>query len=137
MLATDLPGLNAFLNTLSATFLGFGFYFVRRRQLRNHRIAMLLAIATSTLFLCSYVIYHVLVGSVPYPYQNWTRIIYFAILFPHIILAMVMLPFILLALWHAYRGIFQKLARITRWIWPVWMYVSVSGVVIYLMLYRL
>ena len=80
MLATDLPGLNAFLNTLSATFLGFGFYFVRRRQLRNHRIAMLLAIATSTLFLCSYVIYHVLVGSVPYPYQDWTRIIYFAIL---------------------------------------------------------
>ena len=94
-----------------------------------HMRAMLAALFTSALFLCSYLLYHWTVGSVPYPHHDWTRWLYFAVLIPHAVLAMVMVPFILLSLWHAYRRQFGRHARITRWVWPVWMYVSVSGVV--------
>ena len=110
---------------------------IRRRRPRMHMLAMLAALFTSAVFLCSYLYYHWAVGSVPYPRQDWTRWLYFAVLIPHAILATVMVPFILLSLWHAFRKQFARHARITRWIWPVWMYVSVSGVVVYTMLYRL
>ena len=137
MTAADLPDLNAGLNTLSALFLGLGYFQIRRRRIHKHMRAMLAALFTSALFLCSYLFYHWTVGSVPYPHRDWTRWLYFAVLIPHAILAMVMVPFILLSLWHAFRGQFGRHARITRWIWPVWMYVSVSGVVVYAMLYRM
>ena len=137
MTAAGLPDLNAGLNALSALFLGLGYFLIRRRRRRMHMRAMLAALVTSALFLCSYLLYHWTVGSVPYPHQDWTRWLYFAVLIPHAVLAMVMVPFILLSLWHAYRKQFGRHARITRWVWPVWMYVSVSGVVVYAMLYRM
>ena len=137
MTAADLPDLNAGLNALSALFLGLGYFLIRRGRRRMHMRAMLAALFTSALFLSSYLFYHWTVGSVPYPHQDWTRWLYFSVLIPHAVLATVMVPFILLSLWHAYRRQFRRHARITRWVWPVWMYVSVSGVVVYAMLYRM
>ncbi len=98
---------------------------------------MLGALVSSGLFLTSYLIYHYEVGSVPYPHHDWTRPIYFAILIPHVILAAVMTPFIIAAVIYAFRNRFDKHKRITRWLWWVWMFVSVSGIVVYLMLYHL
>jgi uncharacterized membrane protein YozB (DUF420 family) len=131
------PTLNAILNAIAACLLLVGFIMIRRGQRDLHKTFMLTALVASAAFLISYLIYHQQVGSVPYPYQDWTRPLYFAILIPHIILAAVMVPFIILAVVHAYRGRFAKHKRITRWLWWVWMFVSVSGVAIYLMLYRL
>ena len=99
---------------------------------------MLAALGFSTLFLISYLYYHYQVGSVPYGRQDWTRPVYFAILIPHIVLATVMVPFILGTVWLALgRRDFRQHARLARWVWPVWIYVSVSGVAVYVMLYRL
>ena len=133
----QLPALNAILNTTSTLLLLAGYRFIRRGRISAHRRAMLSAIATSGLFLVSYVIYHYFVGSVPYPRRDWSRPLYFAILIPHIILAPTMLPFIAAAVWHALRGNVEKHRRLVRWVWPVWIFVSLTGVVIYLMLYRL
>jgi uncharacterized membrane protein YozB (DUF420 family) len=96
---------------------------------------MVSALVSSAVFLICYLFYHSQVGSVPYPHHDWTRPVYFTVLIPHIILAAVMSPFILMAVWFAFREQFEKHRKIVRWLWPVWMYVSVSGVVIYLMLY--
>ena len=137
MTAADLPTLNACLNTLSAAFLILGFVRIKGGDQRGHKRAMVAALATSALFLCSYLIYHYLVGSVPYPHHNWTRPLYFAVLIPHIILAAGIVPFVFAAVWFAWRGNFISHRRITRWLWPAWMFVSISGVLIYLMLYRL
>ena len=98
---------------------------------------MTAALASSALFLISYLIYHYNAGSVPFPYLGWTRVLYYTILIPHIILAAVMVPFILIAVWHAWKKQFDRHKRLTRWVLPVWMFVSLSGVVIYLMLYHL
>lgn len=98
---------------------------------------MLAALVSSALFLCTYLVYHSAVGSVPYTRSDWTRPVYFAILVPHIILATAMVPFVLVAVRHALRGHFGPHARIARWLWPVWMFVSLSGVAIYLMLYHM
>ena len=137
MHATDLPTLNAALNTLGAVLLLLGYRAVKAGAHQRHRRLMSAALVTSALFLTSYLIYHYLVGSVPYPRHDWTRPVYFAVLIPHVILAAVMVPFILKAVWHAWRGQFDRHKRLTRWVWPVWMFVSVSGVVVYWMLYRL
>ena len=98
---------------------------------------MLGALAASTAFLVSYLVYHGAAGSVPYGRHDWTRPLYFAVLVPHIILATAMVPFVAAALWHAGRGHFEQHTRITRWLWPVWVVVSASGVLVYLMLYHL
>ena len=98
---------------------------------------MVAALSFSALFLISYLAYHFSVGSVPYARYDWTRPLYFAILIPHIVLAAVMGPFILAAVWHAWHKAFDKHKRLTRWVWPVWMFVSCSGVIIYVMLYHL
>ena len=98
---------------------------------------MIAALITSVLFLTSYVVYHVNAGSVPYLKEDWTRPLYFAVLIPHVILAIVQLPFIIVLVWHAWHKSFDRHKRLARWIWPVWMFVSVSGVVVYLMLYKL
>jgi len=134
---TDLSTLNALLNSLSAVLLFFGYRAIHKADRETHKKIMLAALGSSALFLISYLIYHYNVGSVPYPYHDWTRIVYLLILIPHIILAAVMSPFILIAVWFALRSDFERHRRIARWIWPVWMYVSVSGVTIYLMLYHL
>lgn len=98
---------------------------------------MLMALCSSALFFVSYLMYHAKVGSVPYPHHDWTRTLYFAILIPHTILAGLMVPFILIAVWFAFKGQFDRHTKITRWLWPVWIFVSVSGVTIYVMLYHL
>jgi uncharacterized membrane protein YozB (DUF420 family) len=134
---TFLPALNAALNALAAVLLTFGFVNIRKGEIDKHRKFMIAALAASALFLTSYLIYHYNVGSVKYPYHDWTRPVYFAILIPHVILAALMTPFIIVAVWHAFKGRFDKHKRITRWLWWVWMFVSVSGIVVYLMLYHL
>ncbi|MCP4686112.1 MAG: DUF420 domain-containing protein [bacterium] len=135
MSAADLPTLNAALNMISATLLAFGFANIRRGKQDVHRKFMIVALCSSVLFLTSYLFYHYQVGSVPYPYEDWTRIVYLAVLIPHIVLAAVMVPFILVMVWWAVTESFDRHRRIARWVWPVWMYVSVSGVTVYLMLY--
>jgi uncharacterized membrane protein YozB (DUF420 family) len=98
---------------------------------------MVSALATTVLFLTSYLIYHFNVGSVPYPHHDWTRPVYFTILIPHIILAALNLPFIITIVLRAYWGQFDRHRQLARWVWPVWMYVSITGIIIYLMLYHL
>lgn len=137
MAVNDLSTVNAVLNGISAIFLLAGFVLIRRGEREKHRNVMVTALFFSALFLISYLIYHYHVGSVPYPHHDWTRPVYFIILIPHIIMAAVMTPFILIAVWYAFNGKYDKHRRLVRWVWPVWMYVSVSGVAIYLMLYRL
>jgi putative membrane protein len=137
MITSHLATVNAVLNAVSAVLLGIGFVQVKRGFFRRHRAFMLSALVASALFLTSYLIYHATVGSVPYPRHDWTRPLYFGVLIPHIIFAAVMVPFVLLAVWHALKERFDKHTRITRWLWWVWMYVSLSGVAVYLMLYQL
>jgi putative membrane protein len=133
-----LPTTNALLNCLSAAFLTLGYVKIRKGQRDQHRLCMLGACFTSALFLVCYLWYHYDIGSVPYPRHDWTRPVYFAILIPHIILAAAMVPFVARTLWLAlWRQDFHAHARVARWVWPVWMYVSLSGVAIYLLLYRI
>ncbi|MFQ5608288.1 MAG: DUF420 domain-containing protein [Candidatus Zixiibacteriota bacterium] len=135
MSVQDLPTVNASLNLLSATFLMLGYLKIRRGERDNHRKLMLSALVCSALFLTSYLIYHFNVGSLPYPHQDWTRPVYFAVLIPHVVLAALMTPFILILVRRAWRGDFARHRRMARVVWPVWMFVSVTGVVIYCMLY--
>ena len=133
----DLPTLNAALNTTSAVLLLTGWRLIRRGRRDAHRRAMLAALATSTLFLVSYLAYHFQVGSVRFTGQGPIRTVYFAILVSHTVLAAAIVPLVLLTLTRALRGRFEAhraLARVTA---PLWLWVSVSGVVVYWMLYRL
>ena len=136
---TDLPALNATLNGIAAVLLVTGYVLIRRGRQAAHKRAMLGALSTSALFLVSYVIYHLNAGSVPYQGQGVLRVVYFVILVTHIILAAAVLPLALVtaARGLAARGDFTRHVRIARWTLPIWLYVSVTGVVIYLMLYRL
>ncbi len=131
-----LPTLNAALNLCASMLLLFGFISIKRKRRETHKKFMIAALLVSALFLTSYLIYHYFAGSTPYPHFDWTRPFYFAILIPHIILAAVQLPFILIMVWRAIRKEFDKHKKIARWIWPVWMFVSISGVLVYLMLYH-
>lgn len=133
---TDLPALNATLNGLSFVFLMIGFYFIKNNKVTAHKTCMLTALSISVLFLISYLIYHFNVGSVRYTKQGWVRPIYFAILFTHTVLAISLVPMVAVTLVRALKEKFDRHRRIARWTLPVWMYVSVTGVVIYLMLYR-
>jgi uncharacterized membrane protein YozB (DUF420 family) len=137
MTFSDLPTLNSLLNFISFIFLSLGYYNIRKRREINHKRFMISAAITSALFLISYTIYHYKVGSVPYPYYDWTRPLYFAILIPHVLLAGIMAPFIVILLFSAFRGRFDRHRRLALWVWPVWIYVSISGILIYLMLYVL
>jgi len=137
MTVQDLPTINAGLNLLSTCFLLLGYINIKRGNRDTHKKFMVSALVSSALFLFFYLYYHSQVGSVPYPYFNWTRPVYFTVLIPHVLFAAGMIPFILMAVWFAFRGQFEKHRKIVHWLWPVWMYVSISGVVIYLMLYIL
>ena len=137
MTTGDLPTLNAALNGFSTILLLFGYIQIKKGQRDRHRLFMIAAVIVSAAFLTSYLIYHYQVGSVPYPHHDWTRPLYFAILIPHIILAGVMSPFIIAALWFAVKGDFERHKRLTRRVWPVWMFVSLSGIAVYFMLYIL
>ncbi|MGD9489131.1 MAG: DUF420 domain-containing protein [Calditrichaceae bacterium] len=132
----DLPTLNAVLNSISALFLILGYINIKRGRRERHKKMMIMALTASLFFLISYLIYHAEVGSVPYPYHDWTRPIYFIILIPHIILAAAQTPFIILAVWYALSKRLDKHKALVHWVWPVWMFVSLSGVIIYLMLYQ-
>lgn len=133
---TDLPALNATLNGLSFIFLMIGFYFIKNQKISAHKTCMLTALSISVLFLISYLIYHFNVGSVRYTKQGWVRPLYFAILFTHTVLAITLVPMVAITLVRALKERFDRHRRIARWTLPAWMYVSVTGVVIYLMLYR-
>lgn len=133
----DLPAINAALNTASAIFLLLGYRFIRSRQIQAHRTCMLSAFAVSVLFLVSYLTYHIQVGSVRYPGTGWMRGLYLSILASHTILAALVPPLAIVTLSRALRGRFDRHRRIARWTFPVWAYVSVTGVVVYVMLYQL
>jgi putative membrane protein len=133
----ELPALNATLNTIATLLLLVGLYFIKRREIERHRLAMTLAFAVSCLFLASYLVYHIQVGSVPFTKQGWIRPVYFAILVSHIVLAAAVPVLAGITLFHAWRRRFDRHRRIARWTWPIWMYVSVTGVLIYVMLYEL
>lgn len=135
MTAAQLPTLNAALNTLSAVFLCAGYFFIRSHNRDAHQRCMVAAIACSTLFLVSYLTYHFQVGSVGFKGQGWIRPVYFAILITHTILAAAVVPLVLVTFIRALRERFDAHRRIARWTFPIWLYVSITGVVIYLMLY--
>jgi putative membrane protein len=133
----DLPTLNASLNALASVFLVAGYVMIRSRRIDAHRRCMLSALGTSALFLVSYVIYHASAGSVPFRGTGAVRVVYFAVLIPHIILAAAILPLALLTAARGLRGDYARHVRIARWTLPIWLYVSVTGVIVYLMLYQL
>ncbi|HUO04113.1 MAG TPA: DUF420 domain-containing protein [Candidatus Binataceae bacterium] len=133
----SLAPLNAILNGCAAILLAAGFYFIKHKQVKAHRACMLGALGFSAVFLTSYLTYHYHVGNVRFGGEGWIRPVYFAILIPHVILAGVIVPLALTTIWFALRGRFPSHRRIARWTWPLWMYVSVTGVVIYFMLYRI
>lgn len=134
---TDLPAVNATLNAISAALLATGFVLIRQRRIDAHRRCMLAAFATSTLFLLSYLVYHYNVGSVPYTGQGPIRAVYFTILISHIVLAAAILPLALVTLYRALGGRFTRHAAIARWTLPIWLYVSVTGIAVYWMLYQM
>jgi len=132
-----LPAVNATLNATSGLLLLTGYVLIKRRQINAHRNCMLMAFASSTLFLISYVIYHAHAGSKPFLGQGAIRGVYFAILISHILLAIVILPMAITTLTRGLRGQYRRHVTIARRTFPIWMYVSVTGVIVYLMLYQL
>jgi len=134
---TSLPTLNAVLNALSALLLVTGYVFIRRKQIQFHKWCMLSALGTSTLFLTSYLFYHYHIGSRPFVGQGPIRMVYFAILISHTVLAAAIVPLVLITVRRAWKKDFKRHARIARRTLPLWLYVSVTGVVVYWMLYRL
>jgi putative membrane protein len=132
----DLPASNAFFNGLAGVFLSFGYYFVKRGKLIAHRNCMISAVCSSCLFLTGYLIYHIGVKTITkFHDPAWFRPIYLTILFTHLTLAIAIVPMIIITLSRALRQRFDKHKRIARWTWPMWMYVSVTGVLIYWLLY--
>jgi uncharacterized membrane protein YozB (DUF420 family) len=131
------PVLNAGLNGASAVLLTTGRVLIGRKRVRLHRACMITAVATSSLFLISYLYYHAHVGSVHFPGEGWVRPVYFTILISHTLLAAVVVPLILLSLTYGLRGKFERHRRFARWTFPIWLYVSVTGVVVYIMLYQI
>jgi len=130
-----LPKLNAILNTTAFLLLLGGWWAIKRGRRQLHPKLMTGALISSIVFLASYLTYHAVVGVTRYPGEGISRIFYFFILGTHTPLAIVIVPFIVKAIWYACKKEFVKHTQITRWLLPVWMYVSVTGVVIYLMLY--
>lgn len=137
MTVADLPAVNATLNAVAATLLLFGYFEIRRGRMARHRAAMISACAASTLFLISYVTYHANAGSRRFTGDGAVRVFYFAVLISHVILAAAILPLALVTLTRALRQRFDRHAALARWTLPIWLYVSVTGVVVYFMLYHL
>jgi uncharacterized membrane protein YozB (DUF420 family) len=134
---SDLPAVNATLNGISAAFLVSGYVLIRRGRREAHKRCMLGALSTSTLFLISYVVYHANVGSRPFTATGPVRIVYFSILITHVVLAAAILPLALVTTARGLREQYVKHVKVARWTLPLWLYVSVTGVIIYLMLYQL
>ena len=131
------PALNATLNGASAVLITAGRALIARKQVRLHRACMIAAVATSSVFLACYLYYHAHVGSVRFPGQGWIRAVYFTLLISHTVLAAAVVPLVLLSLNYGLRARFDKHRKISRWTFPVWLYVSVTGVLVYIMLYQI
>ena len=131
------PALNATLNGTSAILITTGRVLIARKKIRLHRAFMIAAVATSSFFLASYLYYHAHVGSVHFPGQGWARPVYFTILISHTLLAVAVVPLVLLSLSNGLRSRFDRHRKISRWTFPIWLYVSVTGVVVYIMLYQI
>jgi putative membrane protein len=131
------PGINAALNGASAVLITTARVLIQQKKIRLHRMLMIAAVVTSSLFLISYVYYHLHVRSVHFPGQGWVRPLYFTILFSHTLLAAMVVPLVLTSLSLGLRERFDRHRRISRWTFPVWLYVSVTGVVVYVMLYKI
>ena len=136
MTLSMLPTLNAALNASAALAMILGFIAIRRRRIGVHRACMLSAVGFSVLFLCSYLVYHAQVGSRPYAGGGWLRTVYFTILLTHTVLAVAIVPLVVMTLYRALRTEFVRHARLARVTLPMWLYVSVTGVVVYWMLYH-
>ena len=137
MNVSDLPALNAALNTIAASFLIAGFAFIRRGNVGAHRLSMIGALCASAAFLTSYVIYHANAGSRPFTGTGAIRVVYFVVLISHVVLATAIVPFVLVTVTRAFSGRFEAHRRIARITWPMWIYVSGTGGIVYLMLYRM
>ncbi len=137
MSLSDLPVLNACLNALSTVFLSLGFYFIRRQNRVGHRNCMVSALCTSAIFLTSYLFYHFQAGRTVFREPGWFRPIYLSILLTHTLLAVAIVPLILVTVSLAVKERFEAHQRWARWTWPMWMYVSVTGVLIYFLLYQI
>jgi len=134
----DLPAVNGTLNGLSAVLLTAGYVFIRKKNMRAHRNCMISAFVTSIVFLCCYLTYHIFVHHVTiFKEPAWFRPIYLTILFTHLVLAIVIVPLVLMTLNRAFKERFELHKKIARWTWPLWMYVSVTGVIVYLILYQI
>jgi putative membrane protein len=131
------PAINAMLNGTSAVFLAVGWVAIRRGDRALHQRSMVTAFATSSVFLASYLIRFATTGAHRYPGAGWDKTAYLLVLFSHMVLAVAVVPLVLRSLQLAWRGRFAEHRRVVRWAWPVWMYVSVTGVLVYLMLYQL
>jgi uncharacterized membrane protein YozB (DUF420 family) len=133
----DLPGVNAALNATSAVLLSVGWWLIRRGRVQQHKRVMIAAFSVSVAFLVSYLAYHAQVGSVRFTKEGPIRILYFSILLTHTVLAAVIVPLVLISLSRGLAGKYARHRAIARWTMPLWLYVSVTGVIVYLMLYRL
>lgn len=134
---SQLPAVNAILNGTAAVLILIGIYLIKTRRQRAHRAVMISAFVASSLFLVSYVTYHLHIGSKHFPGDGTARTVYFSILLTHTVLAVVVVPLVLMTLTRGLKGRFDRHRAIARWTYPVWLYVSVTGVVIYVMLYHL
>jgi uncharacterized membrane protein YozB (DUF420 family) len=132
----DLPAINASLNATSCVFLVTGYVLIRARRIAQHRACMLAALTTSALFLICYVVYHAQVGSVRFPRYGFVRPVYFTILITHVTLAVTVLPLAIVTAARGLRGDYVRHRRIARWTFPIWVYVSVTGVLVYVLLYQ-
>ncbi|BDC53019.1 membrane protein [Bryobacterales bacterium F-183] len=133
----DLPAVNATLNATATVLLIYGYRLIRAGKREAHKKAMLAAFGVSVLFLLCYLVYHFQVRSVPFEKPGAIRYVYFTILGSHVILAMFVPVMAAITLWRAYKGQFERHRRIARWTFPIWLYVSITGVLVYLMLYQL
>ena len=136
MTLLDLPAVNATLNALSGILLIMGYVSIRARRIKWHRLCMIAAFVTSSIFLICYVIYHAQVGSVRFTRQGFVRPLYFAILITHVTLAATVVPLAVLTLARGLRAQYPRHRAIARWAFPVWLYVSVTGVLVYVLLYQ-
>ena len=136
MTVHDLPAVNASLNALSGTLLVAGYTLMRLKRIELHRTFMIAAFAASSLFLICYVIYHAQVGSVPFPRQGLVRPLYFTILITHVVLAASVPPLAIITLTRGLKGRYPQHRRIARWTFPIWLYVSITGVLVYVLLYQ-
>ena len=131
------PPIDATLNGVTAVLLALGHRFIRHGEVSKHRATMIAAFVTSSLFLSCYLYYHAHIGSVHFRGKGWSRPVYFSILISHTMLAAVLIPMVLITLALGLRSKFDRHRKIARWTYPIWVYVSVTGVVVYLMLYKL